>query len=147
MMVREGLWSNTITLVNIIISGLVAFGFYSPLAIYLDEMLDGEYTYLLDFVTIWGLFVITMLVCRIGDGSGFRKRGMRFKNPIDPIGGPMVGDAGLVGARGVRHGHAPHLADAEGRLRRKFGLLQRRRRLGQSRCSTPISAGCDSSSA
>ena len=37
MMVREGLWSNTITLVNIIISGLVAFGFYSPLVVYLDE--------------------------------------------------------------------------------------------------------------
>ena len=31
MMVREGLWSNTISLVNIFVSGLVAFGFYSPL--------------------------------------------------------------------------------------------------------------------
>ena len=55
MMVREGLWSNTITLINILISGLVAFAFYSPLAIYLDEMLDGEYTYLLDFVVHLGL--------------------------------------------------------------------------------------------
>ena len=54
MMVREGLWSNAITLVNIIISGLVAFGFYSPLVIYLDEMLDGQYTYLLDFVAHLG---------------------------------------------------------------------------------------------
>ena len=56
MMVREGLWSNAITLVNIIISGLVAFGFYSPLVIYLDEMTDGEHTYWLDFAVIWALY-------------------------------------------------------------------------------------------
>ena len=37
MIVREGLWSNTITLVKIIVGRLVAFGFYSPLVIYLDE--------------------------------------------------------------------------------------------------------------
>ena len=35
MTVREGLWSNTITLINITISGLVAFGFYSPIVIWL----------------------------------------------------------------------------------------------------------------
>jgi uncharacterized membrane protein required for colicin V production len=89
MMVREGLWSNLISLVNILISGLVAFAFYSPLAIYLDEMLDGQYTYLLDFVSIWGLFTIAMVVCRgvTGLASGTR---MRFKNPIDPVGGPLV---------------------------------------------------------
>jgi uncharacterized membrane protein required for colicin V production len=91
MLVREGLWSNAITLVNILISGLVAFSFYSPLAIYLDEMLDGEYTYLLDFVTIWGLFVITILVCRLVTGLASGTR-MRFKNPIDPIGGPVLGE-------------------------------------------------------
>jgi uncharacterized membrane protein required for colicin V production len=94
MMVREGLWSNVISLVNILVSGLVAFACYSPLAIYLDEMLDGQYTYLLDFVCIWGLFVVTMLVCRAATGLASRTR-MRFKNPIDPVGGPLVA---LVGA-------------------------------------------------
>src|SRR3972149_6210919 len=89
MMVREGLWSNAISLVNIRISGLLAFAFYSPLAIYLDEMLDGQYTYLLDFVCLWAIFTITMFVCRAvtGFASGTR---MRFKNPIDPVGGPLV---------------------------------------------------------
>lgn len=91
MMVREGLWSNAITLVNILISGLVAFGFYSPLTVYLDEMLNGEYTYLLDFVVIWALFVITMLVCRLLTGLASKTR-MRFKHPIDPVGGPLVGE-------------------------------------------------------
>src|SRR5262245_12426159 len=90
MMVREGMWSNAIALVNILISGLVAFGFYSPLVIYLDEMLKGEYTYLLDFLCIWALFVITMIVCTVMTSMASKVR-MRFKNPIDPIGGPIVG--------------------------------------------------------
>ena len=54
MMVREGLWSNTITLVNIFISGLIAFGFYSPIVVYLDEeVTEGQHTYWLDFAIIW----------------------------------------------------------------------------------------------
>jgi uncharacterized membrane protein required for colicin V production len=90
MMVREGLWSNTIMLVNIIISGLVAFGFYSPLVIYLDEMADGEHTYWLDWAVLWALFVVAMVICRTATSIASKTR-MRFKNPIDPIGGPLVG--------------------------------------------------------
>jgi hypothetical protein len=90
MMVREGLWSNSISLVNIIISGLVAFGFYMPLVIYIDEELNGQYTYVLDFVVIWFLYVVSMVICRAVTGAASKTR-MRFKNPIDPIGGPVVG--------------------------------------------------------
>ena len=64
MMVREGLWSNTIMLVNIIISGLVSFGFYSPLVIYLDEKTDGEHTYWLDFAVIWALYCAAFVITR-----------------------------------------------------------------------------------
>jgi uncharacterized membrane protein required for colicin V production len=90
MMVREGLWSNSIKLVNIITSGLVAFGFYSPLTIYLDEMTGGSNTYWLDFVIIWALFVVTMVILSELTKRASRTR-MRFKNPIDPVGGPLVG--------------------------------------------------------
>jgi uncharacterized membrane protein required for colicin V production len=90
MMVREGLWSNAIALVNILTCGLVAFGLYSPLTIWIDEYLDGEYTYVLDFVVIWGLFAISMIILRAATGAASKTR-MRFKNPIDPIGGPLVG--------------------------------------------------------
>lgn len=89
MMVREGLWSNTITLINIIISGIVAFGFFSPLAVYFDEMTDGQYTYLMDFLVIWALYVVTMLVCQSITRAASKTR-MRFKHPIDPVGGPAV---------------------------------------------------------
>jgi Colicin V production protein len=90
MTVREGLWSNTLLLVNIIISGLVSFGFYSPLVIYLDEMSDGEHTYWLDFAVIWALYAAAMVVCRTLTAAASKTR-MRFKNPIDPVGGPLIG--------------------------------------------------------
>jgi uncharacterized membrane protein required for colicin V production len=91
MMVREGLWSNTIMLVSIIISGLVAFGFYSPLVIYLnEEVTDGQHTYWLDFTVIWALYAVSMVISRALTGAASKTR-MRFKNPIDPIGGPLMG--------------------------------------------------------
>jgi uncharacterized membrane protein required for colicin V production len=91
MTVREGLWSNTITLVNIFISGLVAFGFYSPLVVYLDEdVTSGQHTYWLDFAIIWALFSAMMIVCRTLTGQLSKTR-MRFKHPLDSVGGPIVG--------------------------------------------------------
>lgn len=89
MMVREGLWSNSIALVSIIISGLVAFGFYSPLVVWLDEYLEGKYTYFLDYVVIWGLFAVSMVICRSVFRAASATR-MRFKHPIDAIGGPLM---------------------------------------------------------
>ncbi len=91
MTVREGLWSNTLTLLNIIISGLVAFGFYSPLVAYLDEdVTNGQHTYWLDFAIIWALYAATMVILRTLMAAASKTR-MRFKNPIDPVGGPIVG--------------------------------------------------------
>ena len=90
MTVREGLWSNAIALVNIVISGLVAFGFYMPVVIFLDEATGGKHTYWLDFAVIWALFAASMVVCRAAAGAASNTR-MRFKNPIDPVGGPFVG--------------------------------------------------------
>jgi uncharacterized membrane protein required for colicin V production len=91
MMVREGLWTNTITLVTIIVAGLVAFGFYSPIVVYFDEgMTDGQHTYWLDYAVLWALFAATIIVLRAVTAAASRTR-MRFKHPIDPVGGPLVG--------------------------------------------------------
>jgi uncharacterized membrane protein required for colicin V production len=93
MMVREGVWSNTLALINIIISGLVAYGFYSPLVVYLDESVtDGQHTYWLDFAIIWALFTVTMLILRSLTAAASKTR-LRFKHPIDPVGGPIIGFA------------------------------------------------------
>jgi hypothetical protein len=92
MTVREGIWSNTLTLVNTIISGLVAFGFFSPIVTYLDQepVTEGQHTYWLDFCVVWALFCATMVIARSLTAACSKTR-LRFKNPIDPVGGPIVG--------------------------------------------------------
>src|SRR3954468_5481991 len=91
MTVREGVWSNTLTLINTIISGLVAFGFYSPIVAYLDEVAtSGQHTYWLDFAIIWALFATTMLILRTLMVAASKTR-LRFKHPIDSVGGPILG--------------------------------------------------------
>jgi uncharacterized membrane protein required for colicin V production len=91
MMVREGLWSNTLTLITIIVAGLVAFGFYSPLVVYLDESVtDGQHTYWLDFAVIWALYCVAYVILRTLTAAASKTR-MRFKHPIDPVGGPLMG--------------------------------------------------------
>ncbi len=92
MMVREGLWSNTLTLINIIISGLVAFGFYSPLVVYLDEDVTERPAHLL------ARFRRDLGACMRDDAchavrltAAASKTRMRFKHPIDPVGGPLMG--------------------------------------------------------
>jgi uncharacterized membrane protein required for colicin V production len=91
MMVREGIWSNTLTLINIIISGLVAFGFYSPIVAYLDEdATSGQHTYWLDFAVIWALYAVSMIILKTLMAACSKTR-LRFKNPIDTYGGPAIG--------------------------------------------------------
>ena len=89
MMVREGIWSNTITLVNVLLSGLIAFGFYSPLAIWIDETLEGTYTYFVDFLSIWILYVVAMICLRIVTDRLSTTR-LRLKHPFDSVGGPVM---------------------------------------------------------
>jgi hypothetical protein len=77
--------------VSIFISGLVAIGFYSVIVIYLnEEVTDGQHTFWLDFCIIWALFCATMVICRALTAAVSKTR-LRFKNPIDPAGGPIVG--------------------------------------------------------
>ncbi|MEX2315716.1 MAG: CvpA family protein [Pirellulales bacterium] len=90
MMVREGLWSNTLSMANILISGLAAFGFHGPLVAWLDEQMSGQFTYVIDYVMIWVLFVLFMVICRGLTRMASATR-MRFKHPIDPVAGPIVG--------------------------------------------------------
>jgi hypothetical protein len=91
MTVREGLWSNTLMLINVIVSGLVAFGFYSPLVAYLDEeATNGQHTYWLDFAIIWAIYSVTMIVMRTLMLACSKTR-LRFKHPIDAVGGPLMG--------------------------------------------------------
>lgn len=88
MLVREGIWSNTITLLNVIVAALLATNYFEPLANWLDKM-EPSYTYLWDFVAIWAVFCGSMIVLR-GVSDKLSKVRVRFKGPIDLAGGLIL---------------------------------------------------------
>lgn len=91
MCVQQGLWNNTLTFINILLSGLLAFGFYSPLAKLIADNGGETYAGILDFMAIWAIYVVAFVILhRVGSGL-LSKTQMRFKNPIDPVGGPLMG--------------------------------------------------------
>ena len=104
MCIQQGLWNNTLTTINMILSGVIAFGCYMPLAnLAVDNGLE-QYTFLVDFLSIWLLYVVAfVLLHRVFSGQLSKTR-MRFKNPIDTIGGPLMAAvagllmSGIVGA-------------------------------------------------
>lgn len=90
MCIQQGLWNNTLSTINILLSGLIAFACYSPLAKLIAENGGGEYTYLLDFLCIWAVYTIAFIVLHRLLSQMLSRTRMRFKHPIDPVGGPLM---------------------------------------------------------
>jgi hypothetical protein len=59
----ESLWSNALRLINVVTAALLATNFFEPAADWLTERMPS-YIFLWDFLTIWGLFVLFVLVFR-----------------------------------------------------------------------------------
>jgi hypothetical protein len=87
-LMNQGLWSNTITLVNVITSGLVAMNYFEPVANFLDEQ-EPSFHYVWDFAAIWLLFGITMVVLRAATDYMSRIK-VRFFMPLDRAGGILM---------------------------------------------------------
>lgn len=85
MLIQEGLWSNALTLVDVIFAALVATCFWEPLAMWLENLVPGG-TYLWDFVALWLVFCLSYLVFRVATDLISRVR-VRFKRPVDWTGG------------------------------------------------------------
>lgn len=104
MCIQQGLWNNTLTTINILLSGVIAFGCHLPMAKWLAASGGGGFTYLLDFLMLWVLYVITFIVLHRVFGGMLSKTRMRFKHPIDTVGGPLMAAvagflmSGIVGA-------------------------------------------------
>jgi hypothetical protein len=81
----EGMWSNAVRLVNVVTAGLLAVNFFEPLARWLDGW-DKAYTYLWDFLSLWGLFAVFLLVFRELTDRISRVN-VRFLKLADRIGG------------------------------------------------------------
>jgi hypothetical protein len=92
----EGLWSNAVRLVNVVTSGLVAMNFFEPLARWIETW--GEFfesaTYFWDFISLWVLFGMSMILMRVGTDWISRVK-VRFLKAADRAGSAVF--ATLIG--------------------------------------------------
>lgn len=89
----EGMWSNAINLINIVTAGLLAVNFFEPLARWLDEW-QPSFTYVWDFLSLWALFGVFMLIFRLLTDSISRVK-VRFLKIADRIGSGVL--SSLIG--------------------------------------------------
>jgi hypothetical protein len=85
---KEGLWSGLVMLLNIVAAATFATAWYESLAAFLDAKLPS-YTYLIDFLCLWGIFAVVLLVMRLlTDRVSTTK--VKFLRQVELIGGPLV---------------------------------------------------------
>ncbi|HOM16484.1 MAG TPA: CvpA family protein [Thermoguttaceae bacterium] len=85
----EGLWSNAIRLVNVVFAALLAVNFWEPLARFAEEQ-EPTFTFFWDFLCLWGLFCIFLIVFRLLTDFISRVK-LRFRKIVDQIGGAFFG--------------------------------------------------------
>ncbi len=86
MMWTEGMWTNAITLINVVFAGIVSWSLFEPLANYLEKNIMASATYVVDFLAFWLLFALIFNVFRAVT-DGISKTKVRFKKPIELAGG------------------------------------------------------------
>ena len=89
----EGIWSNTLRLVNLVFAGLLAMNFYEPLAAWLVEIFPSLAS-MLDFVAIWAIFTLALCGLRLITDR-VSQVSVRFLTRIDRIGSGIL--ATLIG--------------------------------------------------
>ncbi len=88
MLMNSGLWSNTLTLVNVITAALVATNYFEPFANWLEAKQPAG-GYFFDFLALWLIFLFTVTILRSATDylSGVR---VRFFMPVEKAGGPLM---------------------------------------------------------
>jgi hypothetical protein len=89
----EGIWGNFIHLVNVVTAGLLATNYFEPLA-KLGESYMGSFTFFLDFLCLWGLFGLFIIIFRLLTDRISRTK-VRFLKLAEQIGSPVM--AAMVG--------------------------------------------------
>jgi len=91
MTVNEGLWSNTISLLVVLVSGITAVVAGVPLGCMILEKSgkDDSFAWYFVFVGIWGVFVLSMILLRILTDKASLIR-VRFLPIVDKIGGILM---------------------------------------------------------
>ncbi len=93
MTVAEGLWSNALALMGILICGPLAIAAGYPLGLFIQEKMDKpiEQTWYFVFAGVWLVFFFSIMVFRLlADRVASRTR-MKFVPPLELAAGPLVG--------------------------------------------------------
>lgn len=90
---KEGIWSSLVMLLNVVLAATLATAWYEKLVAVLEPRLPS-FTFLLDFVALWGLFCLLLLGLREATDRISRTR-VKLRRPVELFGGPLV--AALVG--------------------------------------------------
>ena len=85
---NEGLWSNAVRLINVVLAALLAMNFYEPLARYLTSQFRS-FTYFCDFIAVWVVFAFA-IVFLSEITNRLSKVKVKFLNLADRIGSVAV---------------------------------------------------------
>ena len=83
---NEGLWSAAILWVNVLQAAIVATILWEPVANIVEGM-SPSLTYLLDFIVIWLLFCLSLVVFRLTTDMLLSRHRVKFKKPLELGGG------------------------------------------------------------
>jgi hypothetical protein len=78
----QGLWSNAVTLINLIVAMLIATNFWEPTCTLIEGVGAASFTYLLDFVVLWFWFVFAFVFLRLITDLLSRTR-VKFEMPVE----------------------------------------------------------------
>lgn len=84
MLYQDGLWGNAVRLINVVTAALLATNYFEPAAAYLEGM-QPSYSYLWDFLALWGLFVLFLALFRAATDTISRVQ-VKFLKLADQIG-------------------------------------------------------------
>jgi len=86
-----GVWGSLLSLINILLSGMIASAFFEPLATRIESMNDsaGQYTYLLDFVCLWLIFFLSASMIRMLTDS-FSAIRLKFDIVTEMVGRSLI---------------------------------------------------------
>jgi hypothetical protein len=85
----QGLWSNAVTLINLIVAMLLATNFWEPICTLIEGFGAASFTYLLDFVVLWFLFVFFFMFLRLISDLLSRTR-VKFEMPVEMTGRSLL---------------------------------------------------------
>lgn len=83
----EGMWGNAIMLINVVTAGLIATDLFEPVSNWVETW-GGWFkscTYIVDFMSLWILFVVSMIALRAFSDTLCRVK-VRFLNLANQIG-------------------------------------------------------------